>query len=282
MAPRVLRRVNIGGHRGLLLRQAAYPNGGVHGGHIAAIWNQGANGHVLSLHFTEQADASSTSWQQIVIDTADAMSRSVKPSAAMGRASQSPRAAKVISRTPDPALRHRGSALSLTSRVPRSVTRACATAAAKSQDVVSCPPLVPSGATLAQGVYGIVRSRDFTSGFVANFQSRSVKVTRAAPGHWTLAEGDSQALRALLHPPGYDPRQGSMTRRPLRIGQIAATLWLTPSLRIFRSIYGGHAVITWKRAGREYQVSMHGHANRTRTILIATALSDELAATCRR
>jgi hypothetical protein len=56
------------------LQQAGYPNGGVHGGHIAAIWNQGPNGYVLSLHFTEQPHASITSWQQTVTETARAMS----------------------------------------------------------------------------------------------------------------------------------------------------------------------------------------------------------------
>jgi hypothetical protein len=75
VAPRVLRRVDIGGHRGLLLQEATFPDGGVHGGHIAAIWNQGTDGYVLSLHFTEQPHASIATWQQITIDTAAAMSR---------------------------------------------------------------------------------------------------------------------------------------------------------------------------------------------------------------
>jgi hypothetical protein len=51
--PRILRHIHIGAHAGLLLQEASYPNGGVHGGHLAAIWNQNDNGYVLSLHFTE-------------------------------------------------------------------------------------------------------------------------------------------------------------------------------------------------------------------------------------
>jgi hypothetical protein len=85
----VLRRVEIGGHRGLLLDEPAYPTGGLHGGHIAAIWNRGASGYVLSLHFTEQRHAPSPSWQQTVIDTADAMNLPAGRIAASGGGSQS-------------------------------------------------------------------------------------------------------------------------------------------------------------------------------------------------
>lgn len=74
--PRVLRRVDIDGHDGLLLQVAAYPDGGVHGGHLAAIWNQSANGYALSLHFTERPGVASVRWQQTLIDAAEAMSRS--------------------------------------------------------------------------------------------------------------------------------------------------------------------------------------------------------------
>lgn len=72
--PRVLRRIRVGTHLGLLLQGATYPNGGVHGGHVAVIWNQGDSGYVLSLHFTEQPHAPTSGHQQIVVDAADAMS----------------------------------------------------------------------------------------------------------------------------------------------------------------------------------------------------------------
>ena len=280
--PRVLRRVEIAGHRGLLLQEATYPNGGVHGGHIAAIWNQGVDGYVLSLHFTEQPHAATPGWQQTVIDTAEAMSRLSTQTAPTSGGAPPPTSGEVITRKPPPTLLRHAATLNLTTALPRSVKRACATAAAKSHAAVYCPPLVPTGRALVDGVDGITTSRDFRSGFVANFQSPSVRPSRSAPGHWTIAEGDPQALRVLLHPPDYDPRQGPTTQRPLRIGRIPATLWLMPSFRIFHSIYGGHAVITWRCSGREYHVSMHGHSNTQRTILIATALADELPPTCRR
>ncbi len=188
----------------------------------------------------------------------------------------------VVIRKPAQGLRRRAAPLNLTSELPRSVQRACATAAAKSRAVVYCPPLVPTGQTLIAGVNGITRSRDFRSGFVANFDSRSVRSSRADPGHWTIAEGDPKALRGLLHPRDYDPQQAATKRQPLRIGRTSATLWLMPSFRIFHGIYGGHAVVTWQCAGREYHVSMHGHSNTQRAILVATALADEQPATCRR
>lgn len=280
--PRVLRRVDVNGHHGLLLQEAVYPNGGVHGGHLAVIWNQDGNGYVLSLHFTESPRAPTSSWQQIVIDTADTMSRASEPSDPTTGAAQPQPTSTVIVRKPDESLRRRGTPLNLTSALPRSVRRACATAAAKSSGIVYCPPLVPTGATLVEGVNGIIRSRDFRAGFVANFLSRSVRPSRSTPGHWTLAEGKPQTLRTLLHPTDYDPRDGSITRRQLAIADTSATLWLMPSFRVFHGIYGGHAVVTWQCAGREYQVSMHGHNNTHRAILMATALADELPAPCRR
>jgi hypothetical protein len=109
-----------------------------------------------------------------------------------------------------------------------------------------------------------------------------VRPSHSAPGHWTIAEGAPEALRALLHPPGYDPGRGPITQRRLRIEHTSATLWSMPSFRSFHGIYGGHEVIVWQCAGREYQVSMHGQRNRERVLLIATALIDELPPICRR
>jgi hypothetical protein len=189
---------------------------------------------------------------------------------------------KAIARRPDAALRRRGASLNLTSALPGSVRRACATAAAKTGTLVYCPPLVPMGRTVVTGVDGITTSRDFQSGFVANFLSPSVSPSRATPGHWTIAEGDPYALRTLLRPLDYDPRQSPTTRRPLQTAGIPATLWLMPPFGVFHGIYGGHAVVAWRCADREYQVSMHGHSNTQRTILIATALADEMAPTCQR
>jgi hypothetical protein len=49
----VLRRVQVGGRPGLLLRVRPYPAGGVHGGHVVALWNANGRGYVVSVHFQD-------------------------------------------------------------------------------------------------------------------------------------------------------------------------------------------------------------------------------------
>ena len=60
-------RVSIAGRRGLLLEAAGYPNGGIHGGHLVAVWNQRGHGYVLSIHDAREDD---------LLEAAAAMSRS--------------------------------------------------------------------------------------------------------------------------------------------------------------------------------------------------------------
>ena len=52
---RLVRRTTVAGDAALLLRVAGYPDGGVHGGHLAVVWNRGAAGYVLSMHFNGPA-----------------------------------------------------------------------------------------------------------------------------------------------------------------------------------------------------------------------------------
>jgi hypothetical protein len=51
--PRLVTRTRIAGTRALILRVAPYPDGGVHGGHYAAIWNQDGHGYLVSIHVAE-------------------------------------------------------------------------------------------------------------------------------------------------------------------------------------------------------------------------------------
>ncbi|MBB4665287.1 hypothetical protein [Conexibacter arvalis] len=48
--PRVVDRVRVGDRPGLLLRVAPFPRGGIHGGHLAGVWNRDGAGYVLSFH----------------------------------------------------------------------------------------------------------------------------------------------------------------------------------------------------------------------------------------
>ncbi|CAA9479530.1 MAG: hypothetical protein AVDCRST_MAG13-1072 [uncultured Solirubrobacteraceae bacterium] len=49
-APTTLRRVRIGGRPALVLRAAPYPGGGIHGDHLALVFNVGREGHLVSGH----------------------------------------------------------------------------------------------------------------------------------------------------------------------------------------------------------------------------------------
>lgn len=190
-------------------------------------------------------------------------------------------AGSVVLRPPPRAVTRVARILNLTTALSPAVLRVCTASATKTATTTYCPPLVPSGPVHVEGLDGITTSRDFQTGFVANFDSRSVKPSRSAPGHWIIAEGNPQALRTLLHPANYNPREGRTTKRALTIAGIRATLWSMPSFRIFHSIFGGHTVITWRCAGREFHASMHGHSNTRRTILLATGLAYEMPRSCR-
>ena len=74
MRPAVVDRIEVAGHPGLLLQVAGFPDGGVHGGHLAAIWNQRGSGYVLSMHFPISGP-SSPARRRSVVEAAAAMSR---------------------------------------------------------------------------------------------------------------------------------------------------------------------------------------------------------------
>jgi hypothetical protein len=57
----------------LLPRVADYPDGGVHGGHLAVVWNQGQAGYALSTHFAEHSRRSQR--QAALLRAATTMSR---------------------------------------------------------------------------------------------------------------------------------------------------------------------------------------------------------------
>lgn len=53
--PERLRRASVAGHDALLLRVRHYPDGGVHGGHLAVVWNVGGAGYTVTLHFAQDS-----------------------------------------------------------------------------------------------------------------------------------------------------------------------------------------------------------------------------------
>jgi hypothetical protein len=63
----------VHGTRALLLREPPYPAGGLHGGHILVLWDQGGHGYVVSVHGTGMTP-------HAVIETAVALARSAHSS----------------------------------------------------------------------------------------------------------------------------------------------------------------------------------------------------------
>jgi hypothetical protein len=70
---RVIRRAHIAGHPALVLATAPYPNGGVHGGHTVAIWNQRGNGYTLTMHFRRDDRRTAARRIALLLRAADAM-----------------------------------------------------------------------------------------------------------------------------------------------------------------------------------------------------------------
>jgi hypothetical protein len=72
---RLSRRATVATHPALVLRVAEYPDGGVHGGHLAVVWNQGDAGYALSIHFAERNRHSPTEREALLLQAAGSMSR---------------------------------------------------------------------------------------------------------------------------------------------------------------------------------------------------------------
>jgi hypothetical protein len=69
----VRRRTTVAGHPALLMTVASFPDGGVHGGHLAVVWNQRQAGYALSIHFDGGDDREQ---EALLLESAGAMSRS--------------------------------------------------------------------------------------------------------------------------------------------------------------------------------------------------------------
>ena len=71
----VVRSSHVHRRQALLLRAAEFPNGGIHGGHLGVIWNEGRNGYTLTIHFSPDAHVPPSLQEQLLLDAAAAMSR---------------------------------------------------------------------------------------------------------------------------------------------------------------------------------------------------------------
>jgi hypothetical protein len=55
--PKVVYRATVRRRPALVLQVAPYPDGGIHGGHYAIVWNRGDAGYALSLHYTRGGES---------------------------------------------------------------------------------------------------------------------------------------------------------------------------------------------------------------------------------
>lgn len=68
-----LRRTSVAGHEALLLRARAYPEGGVHGGHLAVVWNVAGAGYAVTAHFSADAGLDERGRQAMLLEVAAGM-----------------------------------------------------------------------------------------------------------------------------------------------------------------------------------------------------------------
>jgi hypothetical protein len=65
----------VRGAPALIVRAAGYPDGGVHGGHLAVIWNETGVGRVLSIHFKGRDPARDPARKATLLRAAAAMAQ---------------------------------------------------------------------------------------------------------------------------------------------------------------------------------------------------------------
>jgi hypothetical protein len=71
---RLVRRATVAQQDALVLKAADYPDGGVHGGHLIVIWNQGNNGYGLSMHFNASSQRTRDEQVAVLVQAATVMS----------------------------------------------------------------------------------------------------------------------------------------------------------------------------------------------------------------
>lgn len=140
-----------------------------------------------------------------------------------------------------------------------------------------CPAVVPQGKIYRLDHGGILRSKDFSRGYLVIAESRSIRPPGLnAPGHWTYAVGAPAALKQL-----FDGNRGSAPARQIGTmtlaGHLRAEVYQFPPFGKFHGSYGGHAAVIWKEGNTAFQVTAHGASNLTVAKLIARGLASKAA-----
>jgi hypothetical protein len=137
----------------------------------------------------------------------------------------------------------------LTNEPPSIVKQDCEWLAARAEEAVICPRLVPRGPTISQEPYVD------GSYYSANFVSESLD-GESHPGHWSFEAGTRREIRAVLRTnrPGGALRpiaSFSQGATPIRLFKIAG----------YQNIHQDHIVARWFCDGRAFAVSVHGLEN---------------------
>lgn len=160
---------------------------------------------------------------------------------------------------------------------PADLRRLCGLLPQQTRWPVRCPPVVPRGKIDVLNRYGILRSKDFSRGYLVNAESRSIRPPGLnAPGHWTYAVGAPASLTQLTKGGrrSVPARQiGTMTLS----GHLRAKVYHFPPFGQFRGMYGGHAAVVWKEGNTAFQVSAHGASNLAVAKLLARGLASNTA-----
>jgi hypothetical protein len=70
----VMRHAMVQSRPALLLQAAPNPDGGIHGGHLVVVWNQGHRGYVFSIHTAHPVPVTQRD-QAVALAAAESMAR---------------------------------------------------------------------------------------------------------------------------------------------------------------------------------------------------------------
>jgi hypothetical protein len=173
---------------------------------------------------------------------------------------------------PGAALAERARRLALTRDVPSTLRGACTELGRRlrregSARAVLCPSLVPAGplrVAFAGPLTGVRPGRPGRS-YMIDVHSPQLPDQRSG-GHWLVASGTRSGLRLA----GLVDLAPTAVRTLRLAGVFAVVREMPPYPR--GGVNGGHVLVEWHLGANTHLVSVHGHRNRERALLMAEAM----------
>ena len=109
-------------------------------------------------------------------------------------------------------------------------------------------------------------------GYQASFFALKVRWAYRWGGHWTFGASRDGGLSVYIHVKPFGTLRPHYERAV--IGSRAATIFSIPQQ--LQAFYAGHVGVVWNQGGTTYDVTVHGHAWRSRVIAMARALMSEI------